>query len=152
MNKIVLILVGLFMFVFFGSSFSDPLYKIEGEIRGLTGEKDVFVYILTEKVWDQKEKEFPAQLVIPSSEVLNNQAHYAFNKEKGDYCIFVFEDIDNNKKVTHGLFGPAEPIGFYKSAKPFFGPPSSKDFKFTLDRNIESADINLLYSKVHMKQ
>ena len=48
------------------------------------------------------------------------------NLEEGIYGIRCFQDLNNNKKLDKGMFGPCEPWGFSWNVQP---PPKYPNFK-----------------------
>ena len=62
----------------------------------------------------------------------------------GTYAITLYQDEDNNKELTKGMFGPKEPYGFSNNAKGSFGPAKFDDTKFDVkDGDVElSIDLN----------
>ncbi len=54
---------------------------------------------------------------------------------KGLYAISLFQDLDNDKKVSTNFLGiPNEPLGISNDAKGSFGPPSFEDAAFNLSQ------------------
>jgi uncharacterized protein (DUF2141 family) len=50
----------------------------------------------------------------------------------GPYAVLVFHDENDNGTLDHGVFGPAEPLGFSNAVGHSFGPPSFEQVKFLL--------------------
>ena len=56
----------------------------------------------------------------------------------GFYALLLFQDLNGNKKLDVGLFGPKEPYGFSNNPEILFLPPSFEDVLFEIksDQNI----------------
>jgi len=51
------------------------------------------------------------------------------NVPQGTYCIKAFQDVDGDRRLEIGRFGPKEPSGFYRPSRPTFrGPPLGRGF------------------------
>lgn len=62
--------------------------------------------------------------------------------DAGEYAIKVFQDVNDNRELDMGLFGPEEAYGFSNDAAATFGPPSWEDARFLFDgaeRTVEIA-------------
>ncbi len=59
------------------------------------------------------------------------------NLPSGSYCIYVYQDVDNDGKMNNdGLFGlPSEPYGFSNNPSTLFGPPKQKKCLFEINSN-----------------
>lgn len=54
----------------------------------------------------------------------------------GTYGIKCFQDVNGNKKLDKGLFGPKEPWGNYRSVRPFFRGPKFEEIAFEVDKDM----------------
>lgn len=61
----------------------------------------------------------------------------------GNYAISLFQDENDDKKLTIGMFGPKEPYGFSNNAKGSFGPAKFKDAKFEVKDGDVKIEIDL---------
>ena len=69
----------------------------------------------------------------------NNEITIYFeNIPNGNYAIALFQDVDKNKNLSKGMFGPKEPYGFSNNAKGSFGPAKFSDAKFEVkNKNVK---------------
>lgn len=59
----------------------------------------------------------------------------------GDYAIKVFQDVNENRELDIGLFGPKEPYGFSNDARGSSGPPSWEAVRFHFDGTDQTVEI-----------
>jgi len=60
-------------------------------------------------------------------------APFCFERVRaGTWAIMAFQDLNGNGRLDAGAFGPAEPWGCYKPARPGFRPPRFNDVSFTV--------------------
>lgn len=73
------------------------------------------------------------------SEIKNNQATVTFNDvPKGEYGISTYHDENNNGKLDKNRMGiPSEDYAASNNAKGFMRPPSYKDAKFNVDKDLK---------------
>jgi len=106
--------------------------SISGEI--LTKEKGgtIYIYLIDEAHFD-----VPGTGVeIISIEVNSGSMHYKFRDlASGVFALRCFQDINGNKKLDRGLFGPKEPWALtWKNEKRF--PPRFEDISFDLNKDL----------------
>lgn len=78
------------------------------------------------------------------NESKTTKAYFKFNNiPGGEYAIKCFQDLNNNKKIDMGLFGPKEPYGFYLVKKDVNKPPGFDDLSFLINKNINDIIITL---------
>lgn len=63
----------------------------------------------------------------------------------GDYALAVYQDIDNNGKLSKNIFGyPKEPFCFSNNIKPVFSAPAFSKCKVTLASPASDVYVKLL--------
>ncbi len=62
---------------------------------------------------------------------------------KGTYGIRCFQDVSGTGKMEKGMFGPKQPWGTYRPARPTFRAPSFDEVSFEVDKNVENIAIEL---------
>jgi len=139
-------LIFILTVIFLKPVYSGDEYLVQGSVTGLTGKHNVYIALWTKDGWLKNKKFYKAE-IIQADKITGNTVSFRFTAPPDDYAISVFEDLDGNKKLSKGFFGPREPYGFYKNFKPSFGAPKFKDCGFSLTGDILNADIPLLNSK-----
>ncbi|MEO8535686.1 MAG: DUF2141 domain-containing protein [Flavobacterium sp.] len=74
------------------------------------------------------------------SEIKNNQVTVTFvGIPKGEYGISTYHDENSNGKIDKNMMGiPSEAYACSNNAKGFMGPPSYKDAKFTVSKDLKT--------------
>ncbi len=74
---------------------------------------------------------------VGAQELKQGQVTFLFEKiPPGVYAIQGFLDVNGNGKFDMGSFGPKEPWGNYRSARPSFRGPKFSEMQFEIDRDM----------------
>ncbi|MCX6230628.1 MAG: DUF2141 domain-containing protein [Bacteroidetes bacterium] len=120
--------------------------KITVNVSGFKSDKGkCLLYLYNNK------KGFPtdADKAIHTSigKILNGKSCIILNNiADGDYAISVIHDENDNGKLDKNFIGmPKEGVGVSNNAKGSFGPPSFKDSKFQLNKELLISNITIKY-------
>lgn len=130
MNRIIVVITMLFLFVDTGFSQS----TIVANITGLKSDKGVCrACLFTNEESFKGGAEQPYQCGIVT--IKNNTAQATFNNiAAGSYALFVFHDVNNNNKMDKNFFGiPKEGYGASRNKLPFAAAPNFNDNKFSVE-------------------
>lgn len=120
----------------------DTTFSVSGLITNVEKGKAVFIALFS------NQKDFKKHIAYKKQgfkrvDVSGNPIHYVFdNVESGEYIIVAFQDINGDKKINIGIFGPKEPCEIFKPKKSLFRPKFEK-CKFCINTNIGNANIVL---------
>ncbi len=114
-----------------------------GEIR-FSESGNLFVQLVTKEQFEGREerkgaKTSPFGMIIQvgEEEEKAKKASFAFKDIPGGiYGIRVFQDVDGNKNLNIGLFGPTEPWGMYRPSRPQFRGPTFEEIAFEVRRDV----------------
>lgn len=71
--------------------------------------------------------------------------HVVLDLPPGTYAISVFEDLNENHKLDHNLFGiPREPVGASNNPRPRMGPPRFGECAFRVGHKPQTLTISLV--------
>lgn len=118
-------------------------FSVSGEIR-FPESGYLFVQIVTREQFSGsgkkgEEKARPIGMVIPvgPAEQKAKKAPFTFtNVPAGTYGIRVFQDVNGNKDLDAGLFGPTEPWGMHRSKRPAFRGPTFEEIAFDVHEDV----------------
>jgi uncharacterized protein (DUF2141 family) len=107
-------------------------WSISGEISTEKKSGTIYIYLIDEAHFD-----VPGTGVdIISIEVNSARVHYEFQDlDPGVFALRCFQDMNGNKKLDRGLFGPKEPWALtWRNEKRF--PPRFEDISFDLTKDL----------------
>jgi uncharacterized protein (DUF2141 family) len=131
MKKFILILALFFSGNLFAaeSLATGNLTVVVTGIQTLQGNLMIACSASKENYTDMETPDYPAIVKVTDYEM-----NYTYkNLRLGEYAIKVYQDLDENTKITMGFFGPTEPYGFSNNVKGLFGIPAFEDAKFSLE-------------------
>ena len=69
-------------------------------------------------------------------------AEFSFSASPGEWAVSAYEDVNENGTLDMGLFGPKEPMGFWR---PFTAhrKPTFKDVSMVVERDLTNVEIRL---------
>lgn len=128
-----------------GAARAGNSYRASGRVRGLTGEHKVYVSVYANET-NFNEGLAMKTVIIHPDKIRDGKAEYFFVLPEGEYLISAFEDRNGDGKLNYGGFfnTPREPYGFYRRFRPLLNRPSFDRLKFRLDKELRSANINLI--------
>ena len=119
-------------------------FSVGGEITfQKTG--DLYIGLVNEEEFGgPKESPFRSVLKVGREEIKKGRAPFLFLKvPRGTYAIRCFQDVNGNKKLDMGSFGPKEPWGTYRPKRPAFRGPKFEEISFTVDRDMTDIQIQV---------
>ena len=117
-------------------------FSVGGEISfAKTG--NLFIQLATEEEFkNHRTPPFVLILQVGPEEMRKGKVSFQFRGVPGGtYAIRCFQDVNGNKKLDQGAFGPSEPWGVYRPERPAFRGPKFEEISFVVDRDM--ADISI---------
>jgi len=127
------------------SIFADnQIFNISGKVHFIY-KKPIYLFLVDEVTSKKPFIGIDSLMITPNSQdITNGYITYKFNNvKKGEYGIRCFQDMNENKKLDKGLFGPSEPWGFSWNEYKASNWPSFKNFCFTVTSDTNNIDIEL---------
>ncbi|MCU0242551.1 MAG: DUF2141 domain-containing protein [Vicinamibacteria bacterium] len=79
---------------------------------------------------------------LTADDVARGHIRFEFAELKpGRYALKAFQDMNGNKKIDIGMFGPKEPWSTYRLARPKFRPPRFDEMAFDASADVLNADL-----------
>ncbi|MCC9074453.1 DUF2141 domain-containing protein [Flavobacterium sp. F-65] len=95
-------------------------------------------------VYDKKDNFLKTAYLTKVQKANQSTLKFQVDLPKGTYAITVFQDLDNDKKLTTNWIGiPKEPVGNSTNFKPDGGAPTFKDCAILVSKNDSTIAINL---------
>ncbi|MDD5008495.1 MAG: DUF2141 domain-containing protein [Syntrophorhabdaceae bacterium] len=119
-------------------------FKVSGEIVfPKTG--NLFVQLITREEFDSgKDAGFGVVVAVGPEDIKKGRAPFSFTGvPKGIYGIRCFQDVNGTGKMEKGIFGPKEPWGTYRPARPTFHAPRFDEIAFEVNKDIKDIEIEL---------
>lgn len=143
LKKLILI-VALFLLPVSPLPAQQATFMVSGEISFLkTG--DLYVQLITKEEFDSgKDAGFGIIVVVGPEDIRKGRAPFSFTGvPKNTYGIRCFQDMNGTGKMEKGMFGPKEPWGTYRPARPIFRSPRFDEISFEVNRDIKDIKIEL---------
>jgi uncharacterized protein (DUF2141 family) len=120
-----------------------PGFKISGKVI-FSRSGDIYLAVVTAEQWNKNLKSDYFKIIpVETSPGKSGEAAFEFDGVlPGAYGITAFQDLNSNGKLDM-LFGPTEPTGTYRNARPMFRPPSFDEMEFQLDKDLTEIVIEL---------
>lgn len=120
-----------------------PTVRLAGEIR-FKKTATIFLTLLTE---DATGKEIFAKgktIKLQTEDIKRGVVAYEFSGlQPGRYALKCYQDVNENRKLDIGMFGPKEPWATYRPVRSRFGPPKYDDMVFEIRQDISNANMTL---------
>jgi uncharacterized protein (DUF2141 family) len=116
--------------------------RVSGEIRF---KKAAPIYLRLLALDDAKQELIAREQIIAlkPEDVARGSLRFEFaGLAPGRYALRCFQDVNGNKKLDIGMFGPKEPWSTYRLARPKFRPPRFEEMAF--DASADVLDANLV--------
>lgn len=114
-------------------------FIVSGKIK-FSKSGEIFIQLQDKDQFESKsDNQNTASLIIEIEEEGKKRGEDLFefkNISGGTYVIQVFQDVNGSGKLDSGKFGPKEPWGNYRFARPFFRAPTFEEMKFVVNENI----------------
>ena len=140
-KKLIVSFILFFSFTIFANNLN---HSISGKIF-FNYEKPIYIFLVDEETSKKPFIGIDKLIIMPNKKYISNgYISYKFNNVKmGIYGIRCFQDMNDNKKLDKGLFGPSEPWGLSWNKNETTKWPSFKNFCFELSKDTNSIDITL---------
>ncbi|OPY78955.1 MAG: hypothetical protein A4E64_00555 [Syntrophorhabdus sp. PtaU1.Bin058] len=119
-------------------------FQVSGEISfPKTG--DLYVQLITKEEFDSgKDAGFGIIVATNPEDMKKGRVLFSFEGvPKGTYGIRCFQDVNRTGKMEKGLFGPKEPWGTYRPARPMLRAPRFDEISFEVNGDIRDIKIEL---------
>ena len=107
-------------------------FTVSGEVKfPKTGK--IYVTLISKEIAEKKDAKSPfgAILEVGEKELSAKKVVFSFeNVPVGTYAIRAFQDVNGNGELDMGSFGPKEPWGNYRNARPKFRAPKFEEMAF----------------------
>jgi len=119
-------------------------FNVKGEIS-FTKKGAIMISLLTKEEFESnKGSRFRTIIEVGPEDLKKGKTSFSFtNVPEGTYGIRCFQDLNGNKILDRGAFGPVEPWGTYRPSRPAFRAPTFEEFAFKVDKDITDIEIEL---------
>ncbi len=135
--------------LFFGISILPALaqerrFTVKGEIS-FSKKGTIMVSLLTKEEFESnKDPQFKSIIELGPEDLEKGKISFSFtNVPEGTYGIRCFQDLNGNRILDRGAFGPVEPWGTYRPIRPAFRGPTFEEIAFKVDKDITDIEIEL---------
>ena len=112
-----------------------PSVTIAGKVLGWSGSHTLRLALWRADHFLEK----PFQTVsIPAG----RPAEFSLSASPGEWAVSAYEDVNENGTLDMGLFGPKEPMGFWR-AFTAHRKPTFKDVSMVVERDLTNVEIRL---------
>jgi len=141
---IITVFVLLFGISIFPGSAQEKGFAVKGEIS-FPKKGTIFIQLLTKEEFESnKDPQFKALIELGPEDLEKGKISFSFtNVPEGTYGIRCFQDLNGNKILDSGDFGPVEPWGMYRPSRPAFRGPTFEEIAFKVDKDITDIEIEL---------
>ena len=119
-------------------------FNVKGEIS-FTKKGAITISLLTKEEFESnKGSRFRSIIEAGPEDLKKGKTSFSFtNVPEGTYGIRCFQDLNGNKILDSGAFGPVEPWGMYRPSRPAFRAPTFEEIAFKVDKDITDIEIEL---------
>jgi len=143
-SRKLIFIIALFLLTGTQLSAQQATFTVSGEISfPKTG--DLYVQLITKEEFDSgKDAGFGTVVAVNPEDMKKGRASFSFEGvPKGTYGIRCFQDVNGTGKMEKGMFGPKEPWGTYRPARPMFRAPRFDEISFEVDRDVKDIKFEL---------
>jgi uncharacterized protein (DUF2141 family) len=119
-------------------------FMVKGEIS-FPKKGAIMISLLTKEEYkSNKSSRFQSTIEVGPKDLEKGKTSFSFtNVPEGTYGIRCFQDLNGNKILDRGDFGPVEPWGTYRPNRPAFRGPMFEEIAFKVDKDIADIKIEL---------
>jgi len=111
-------------------------FTLKGEIS-FKKQGDIRLLLVTKEEFEAEKGGRGLNLKVGPEEIKKGRVSFVYKDvPPGTYGIKCYQDVNGNKKLDMGLFGPKEPWGNYRSVRPMFRGPKFEEIAFEVDKDI----------------
>jgi uncharacterized protein (DUF2141 family) len=119
---------------------ADTVFPVGGVITNYRIDRPIYIALYANEA-ELKAMKGKTSLRFKPGTFSADTLRYVFtNVKPGFYVVAAYQDIDMNKKLNMGFFGPTEPYSIYQHNYGMFGP-AFKACKFLVDKPVTNADL-----------
>lgn len=119
-------------------------FEVRGEII-FAKKGAIYIQLVTKEEFEgNKKSQFALIIEVGPEDLKKGKTSFSFmNVPKGTYGIKCFQDLNGNKTMDKGIFGPKEPWGMYRPSRPAFRGPTFEEIAFKVDKDITDIELEL---------
>jgi uncharacterized protein (DUF2141 family) len=119
-------------------------FNVKGEIS-FTKKGAIIIQLVTKEEFESnKDSQFASIIEVGPEDLKKGKTSFSFtNVPVGTYGIKCFQDLNGNKTLDRGAFGPEEPWGMYRPSRPAFRAPTFEEIAFKVEQDITDIELEL---------
>ena len=119
-------------------------FNVKGEIS-FPKKGAIMISLLTKEEFESnKDPQFKSIVEVDTEDLKKGKTSFSFtNVPEGTYGISCFQDLNGNKTLDKGAFGPVEPWGMYRPSRPAFRAPTFEEIAFKVEQDITDIELEL---------
>jgi len=119
-------------------------FTVKGEIS-FPKKGAIMIQLLTKEEFESnKDPQFKSIIELSPEDLEKGKIPFSFtNVPEGTYGIRCFQDLNGNRILDSGDFGPVEPWGMYRPSRPAFRGPTFEEIAFKVDKDMTDIKIEL---------
>lgn len=122
----------------------EKMFNLKGEIS-FPKKGAIYIQLVTKEEFESnKDPQFQSIIEVGPEDLKMRKISFSFrNVPEGTYGIKCFQDLNGNKTLDRGDFGPVEPWGMYRPSRPAFRAPTFEEIAFKVDKDIIDIELEL---------
>ena len=144
LKKIIIVFILLLGLLQIPGLAQEKMFNLKGEIS-FPKKGAIMISLLTKEEFESnKDPQFQSIIEVGPEDLKMQKISFSFtNVPEGTYGIKCFQDLNGNKTLDRGDFGPVEPWGMYRPSRPAFRAPTFEEIAFKVDKDITDIEIEL---------
>ena len=144
LKKIIIVFILLLGLLQIPGLAQEKMFNLKGEIS-FTKKGAIMISLLTKEEFEgNKGTRFQSIIEAGPEDLKKGKTSFSFtNVPEGTYGIRCFQDLNDNRILDRGAFGPVEPWGMYRPSRPAFRAPTFEEIAFKVDKDITDIEIEL---------
>jgi uncharacterized protein (DUF2141 family) len=127
-----------------GLAAQERRFNVKGEISFPKKGTIILQLVTKEEFESNKASQFASIIEVGPEDLEKGKTSFSFtNVPGGTYGLTCFQDLNGNKILDRGTFGPVEPWGMYRPSRPAFRAPTFEEIAFKVDEDRADIDIEL---------
>lgn len=143
MKNLQIVLTFFFLFCLTELPAAEKYFKVNGNVNYKIKKGIIYIKMFSEEEFEKKEDPKFVRVIKLDNDKSQKISFEFTDVPEGIYAIRCFQDLNGNRKIDMGLFGPKEPYGFYRIKGDIHKPPEFNDLSFIIDKNINNIKIRL---------
>ena len=143
-KKIIIVLILLLGLLQIPGLAQERGFNVKGEISFPKKGAIIIQLVTKEEFESNKDPQFKSILELGPEDLEKGKISFSFtNVPEGTYGIRCFQDLNGNKILDRGAFGPVEPWGMYRPSRPAFRAPTFEEIASKVDKDITDIELEL---------